>query len=159
VTKVDDATPPNTLAGASFQLINASSVVVQTCGPTTGNGICTFTNVHLGTYTVHESVTPTGYTTAADQQVTITAANAGQTVPLTLVDPRQFRIITIVCQEGTSPTLYPTSITLDNGQTLTSISSAQAAGLGLTDSQLCGIGGAAFVHQPAGPHALSMRIN
>jgi uncharacterized repeat protein (TIGR01451 family) len=84
VTKVDGAN--GGVAGASFELVNGSNQVVQTCGPTGSSGVCTFSGVGLGSYTVHESVTPTGYATAADQPVTVHASDAGNTIPLSFVD-------------------------------------------------------------------------
>lgn len=152
VLKVDDAPTPNHLSGASFQL-RQSGTTLQTC-TTDATGYCSFTSVGQGTYTIHESVTPVGYVTAPDQTATVTAGSAGQTLSYTFVDPRQFRIIAIVCQEGASNTLYPSQVTVD-GVTLPSIGSAPP---GVSVATLCSLGGAEFDHLRAGTHASSFRM-
>jgi hypothetical protein len=96
ITKTDDATPGNPLAGAEFTLYvdNApvggtrgaeDTITTQKC--TTGaTGVCTISNVFEGNYWVVETVTPAGHGTAADQTVTV-VANAE--VSVTFVNPRQ----------------------------------------------------------------------
>jgi uncharacterized surface anchored protein len=53
-------------------------------------GACSFQNVALGSYTVFETATPSGYETAPAQPVTVglgSAPSTGQTVGLTFADP------------------------------------------------------------------------
>jgi hypothetical protein len=96
ITKTDDATPGNPLAGAEFTLYkdnppiggtrgNEDTITTQKC-TTAANGECTITNVLQGEYWVVETVTPAGHETAADQHATVTADSQ---VSLTFVNPRQ----------------------------------------------------------------------
>ena len=94
--------------------------------------------------------TPSGYTTAAPQRITPTA---GQNVTLTFVDKREFKVITLVCQNSNN-SLYPSSVSLNKegsgSDTATSMSAAQLAafntahGTSITAAQLCDLTGAAF---------------
>lgn len=73
VTKKDAQTGV-TLAGAVYELLNATSSIVQT--QTTGaNGVATFANLQPGTYLVREKGAPQGYTVDVNnaQNVTVTA--------------------------------------------------------------------------------------
>ena len=73
VTKKDAQTGV-TLAGAVYELLNATSSIVQT--QTTGaNGVATFANLQPGTYLVREKGAPQGYTMDVNntQNVTVTA--------------------------------------------------------------------------------------
>jgi hypothetical protein len=84
----------------------------------------------------------TGYDTAAPQHATIglgSASGTGQTINLTFIDPRQHKIIVITCHEGTN-TLVGSSVTF-NGSTKTSITTPPA---GITQAQLCALGGASY---------------
>ncbi|HTE68171.1 MAG TPA: SpaA isopeptide-forming pilin-related protein, partial [Actinomycetes bacterium] len=95
ITKTDDATPGNPLAGAEFTLYKdidpiggtrgaEDTVTTQTC--TTGaDGTCEIPNVLPGQYWVVETVTPANHDTAADQHVTVTA---NEQVSVTFVDQR-----------------------------------------------------------------------
>ena len=98
VLKTDDATPPNVLAGAVFELRKdvaplggtpgAEDLTVATC-TTAATGICSFgNNILQGQYWVVETVAPTGHDLASPpyQLVNVTA---GGTVTVTFVDPRQ----------------------------------------------------------------------
>jgi hypothetical protein len=157
VTKTDDADPANALAGAEFTLYTDAAPVggtrdqtnpdpitspVKKC--TTGSaGTCDITNVAPGKYWVVETVTPAHYDTAPEQAITVglgSAAHQGDTVPVSLVDPRKHRVVVLVCHEGTD-TLYSRDVTV-GGVT------KQSLGAGpLTAAQqkaLCDTGGASF---------------
>ena len=62
----------------------------------------------------------------------------------TFIDPRKHRVIVVVCHEGTN-TLYSGSVTL-GGVTRSSISAVPAAlaAKGVTEADLCNLGGAQF---------------
>jgi hypothetical protein len=61
-------------------------------------------------------------------------------VNLTFTDPRQHKIIVITCHEGTN-TLIGSSVSLNGGTAKTSIATAPS---GVTQAQLCNLGGASF---------------
>jgi hypothetical protein len=96
ITKTDDASPANPLAGAEFTLYNDNApingargpedtITTQTC--TTGpDGTCEILNVLKGEYWVVETKTPPNHDTAADQHVTVVA---DEQVSLPFVNPRQ----------------------------------------------------------------------
>ena len=164
IRKRDDA--GNALAGAAFKVVrdaapqggapgSEDTSVVGTC--TTGStGECTVANVPLGRSWVIETSAPAGYDGAGPQNVTIglgPSPGVGQTVTLTFVDPRQHKIIVIVCHQGTN-TLHPSSVTVD-GETKTSLGTAPS---GLTQAQLCGLGGAAYTGKRHGTHPASIAI-
>jgi len=98
VIKNDDATPPNLLAGAQFNLVKDNPPVNEATGPgvedtvvascTTVNGVCDFAAVTNGEYWVVETVAPTGHELAnpAFQHVTVVADVQAS---VTFVDPRQ----------------------------------------------------------------------
>ena len=155
ILKVDDA--GTVMAGAVFTLHTdnggqvGSPVAGKSC--TTGaDGTCSITNIlPPGTYWVVETVTPAGYATAAPQQVTL-ALN--QTVELTFVNPRLFTIIVLVCDQSTGK-LYSSNVTLGGGEPKASLGAPPA---GLTDAQLCGLGGARYVDNQTGDYSVSVNI-
>jgi hypothetical protein len=161
VHKQDDATTPAALAGAVFTLYTDNAPVGGTRGgedtitsltcTTSATGDCSFTNVVPGNYWVVETTTPSGYTAAADQAVTVTA---GATVPLTFTDPRQFTVIVLVCRNADS-TLYPSTVTID-GVNKTSL--ATGGGGTTTDATLCALGGATYSPKGVGDHAGNVNI-
>lgn len=164
VHKQDDATTPAALAGAVFTLLktDGSALDAGTAGnvtcTTNATGDCSFQNVKPGTYLVRETTTPSGYATAADQTVTVTA---GQGVvssipspPLTFTDKREFTIIVLVCRNADS-TLYPSTVTID-GVNKTSL--ATGGGGATTDSTLCSLGGATYSPKDVGDHAGTVSI-
>src|SRR5919106_488597 len=95
ITKLDDATPPNPLAGAEFTLYEDNPPTGGSRGDediatnkscTTGaDGTCTIPGVLPGQYWVVETKTPANHDTAADQHVTV---NANEQISVTFVDPR-----------------------------------------------------------------------
>ncbi|MDQ4503186.1 prealbumin-like fold domain-containing protein [Sinomonas sp. ASV322] len=156
IHKQDDANPAVPLAGAVFTLLDpqgnplpAGTADSLTC-MTNASGNCSFTDVLPGSYLVRETTTPPGFTTAADQFVTVAP---GATVTLTFTNPRQFTIIVLVCKNADS-SLYPSQVTVD-GSTLTSLGAAPA---GLTSAQLCSLGGASFSPKAVGSHPASVLI-
>jgi hypothetical protein len=79
------------LNGAVFQLKTGSTVnytSLATSGTGSSAGVTCIDGVTPGSYTLHESTTPTGYATAADQTVTIaantTCAGTGSGAPLSV---------------------------------------------------------------------------
>ena len=140
ITKSDDA--GNLMQGVRFTLVGTSDggQPVNLDCITDVNGVCSFTGVPVGTYTLDEDATslPAGYSKDPNypQQVTITA---GGLVTRTATNPRTHKVIVIVCHEGTN-TLSATDVV--NGlSTKTSLASPPG---GITEAQLCGLGGASF---------------
>jgi hypothetical protein len=163
VLKTDDDSPASPLAGAVFTLYNDAAPVGGTFDPatdlavtpattcTTGtDGKCSFTQVLAGNYWVVETTTPAGHDTAAPQAVTLVG---GATVSLTFVDPRDFKIIVLVCKEADN-SLYSSTVTVDGVDK----SSLSAAPSGLTAAQLCGLGGAAYDDKSYGDHPANVNI-
>jgi hypothetical protein len=156
ILKVDDV--GTTLAGAKFTLFKDAAPVGGSVGTednvaatgvgtnpctTDSQGKCQFTTVPLGDYWVVETQGVTGYDTAAPQHVTIglgSAPGQGQTVSLTFTDPRQHKVIVITCHQGTD-TLIGSSVSLNGGAAKTTITAPPA---GITQAQLCNLGGASF---------------
>jgi formamidopyrimidine-DNA glycosylase len=110
ITKLDDATPPNPLAGAEFTLYEDNAptggtrgaedtITTKTC--TTGaDGTCEITNVLPGEYWVVETVTPTGHDSAADQHVTV---KSNEQVSVTFVNVRQLGSVKITKTDDDTP--------------------------------------------------------
>lgn len=150
IHKTDDA--GNALSGAGFTLYKDNSPVGGTRGSedtatsftctTDGSGDCSIANVPIGSYWVVETTVPANHARAADQATAITGG--GQTVSLTFVDPRLHRVIVLTCHDGTN-TLLGSSVTL-GGATRSSISAVPSslAAKGVTEADLCGLGGAQF---------------
>ena len=171
IKKTDDDDPANVLSGVGFTLYTDNTPVgpqvgvaghgtedtatTMTC--TTGSaGTCTISDIPPGRYWVVETTPKSGYATAADQAVNITAGYSNATTPLTFVDPRQFHVITLVCQNSDN-SLYPSSVTLDSS-TKTSLSASDLAafntanGTSLTADQLCSLQGARFGPKQTGTY-------
>ncbi len=153
------------LVGATFELyrdnggtpnvLDATDTLVDTQGPTGANGRVSFTNVLPGVqYIVHESITPAGHETAADQLITPAAGDQDAAVELTFVDVRKFTIIVLVCKESNN-TLYPSTVTVD-GADKTSL--ATGGGGTITDAQLCALGGASYSGKHTGNHPGNVNI-
>jgi Prealbumin-like fold domain len=110
ITKLDDATPPNPLAGAEFTLYEDNAPIGGTRGTedtittkkcTTGtDGTCEILDVVPGEYWVVETVTPTGHDSAADQHVTV---KANEQVSVTFVNVRQLGSVKITKTDDASP--------------------------------------------------------
>lgn len=163
ILKTDDDSPVSALQGAVFTLYNDAAPVGGTFDPatdlavtpattcTTGaDGKCSFTQVLVGNYWVVETTTPAGHETAAPQAVTLVG---GTNVSLTFVDPRDFKIIVLVCKDADN-SLYPSTVTVDGVDK----SSLGAAPSGITAATLCGLGGAAYDNKSFGNHPANVNI-
>ena len=139
VLKKDDtgAAVPNAVF-TLYSGANTSGTVVGTC-TTDATGVCLppFTSLAPGTYTIDETVTPTGYAKDASLPLTFTVAR-GETKNLEFTNPRTFKVIVLVCRESDS-TLYPSPVTIDGQAAGSTLSSAQATTAGLSEAALCGI--------------------
>jgi hypothetical protein len=158
VDKVDDDSPANPVAGATFVLYNdvdnsntfnaGDTNTGKSCVATATVGSCEFTGLAPGEYVAVETVAPTGYdlpTLAADRQRAFTiavAAGGDNSQSITFTDPRKFKVITIVCRESSPNTMYPSSVTFD-GSLKTSAAAADLPA-GVTAAQACAIGGASY---------------
>lgn len=162
VHKQDDAGAP--MAGAVFTLYAdvspfggtkgaGDTVSLGTC-QTAASGDCSFSSVQLGQYWVVETTTPAGYGTAADQHVVL--STGGQTVSLTFVDARHFKVIVLVCQEGANA-LYASNVKFDGSATPTTNNSLGTSTTP-TEAQLCGLGGATLSGVTTGNHSAAVSI-
>jgi hypothetical protein len=114
------STPPQTSHGPEDSATN------RTC-TTDASGNCTIPSVPPGQYWVVETAPP-GFDAAPDQPLIITSSGAD--VTFTFVDT-SFHVVVYVCRNRNN-TLYPSTV-----DAKTSISAAQLAGTGLTESALC----------------------
>lgn len=85
VTKKDAGTGA-ALAGATFEVVNASGTVVATA-KTGADGTAVFENLQAGTYTIRETSAPTGYALSVPNTQSLTVA-AGQTVNATFTNEK-----------------------------------------------------------------------
>ncbi|MBT2520011.1 prealbumin-like fold domain-containing protein [Arthrobacter sp. ISL-28] len=160
VVKQDDASPASALQGAVFTLYNdlapvgtalgkEDTATPQTC--TTGaDGKCSFIDVDNGNYWVVETTTPAGHVTADPQQAIL---GTGGTVTLTFIDPRDFKVVVLVCKEADN-SLYSSKVKVDGVEKY----SLAAAPSGLTAAQLCGLEGAAYDDKGLGVHPAEVNI-
>lgn len=185
ILKQDDA--GNAVNGATFKLYvdavpvggskGAGDTTEQATCTTSGTGAdagkCSMSNVPLGEYWLEETAVPSGYSTGTISpggtnpvHVSVglgTSSGQGQTLSYTATNPRQHRMIVLVCHEGTN-TLYSSTVDLDGnlattGDQKNSLSSVPS-GLStknVTQSELCSLGGAQFDALPHG--ALTPRAN
>ena len=73
------------LSGVGFEIKQGDTVVGS--GSTNSSGVLCVGSLPLGTYTVHESAAPTGYSAAADQTAVVTAGTcATGSIPKSFVD-------------------------------------------------------------------------
>jgi hypothetical protein len=162
IHKQDDANPSNPLQGAVFTLFvdNAplggaaphgaeDTATTKTC-TTAANGDCSITDIVPGRYWVVETTGVSGHGTAADQNVVV---GAGANISLTFVNPRQHVVIVLVCHEGTN-TLAASQVT----RGATSVNSLSSPPSGLTEAQLCALGGARFGGLAHGNQALTVNV-
>jgi hypothetical protein len=144
ITAYVDAPPlntPTTGPGAEDTTVAGSCTTATAAqvaaDPTLSLGTCTIASLQLGAYWLVETTTPTGYSTAPPVRVVLDTA--GATVDRTFVDPRQFKIITLVCKVADS-SLYSSGVVYNGGTSQSSLS-----GVGLTPEQqaaICATGGA-----------------
>lgn len=85
ITKTDAGTGA-ALAGATFEVVNASGTVVATAKTGTG-GTAFLENLQAGTYTIRETSAPTGYTLSVPNTQSLTVA-AGQTANATFANEK-----------------------------------------------------------------------
>ena len=85
ITKTDAGTGA-ALAGATFEVVNASGTVVATA-KTGADGTAVFENLQAGTYTIRETSAPTGYTLSVPNTQSLTVA-AGQTANATFANEK-----------------------------------------------------------------------
>lgn len=148
ITKTDDATPANAVAGAGFTLYTDngttpsqydagdSAVTGATC-TTDADGECTITEVPWGTYWLVETTTPTGYNGAAAISVTITKDN--RDITQTVVNAALFKVITLVCDN--TDTLVAGTVSYDGGSDQTTVTAVGE----LSDADLCAIASGVLV--------------
>ena len=153
IKKADDLGNP--LAGAVFTLFrdfaplgpgtprgNEDTITSFSC-TTAANGICTITNiVPAGAFWVVETTTPPGYTTAAERHIVLTLGQNADITAQPFVNPRQHKIIVLVCHQGTN-TLAASDVTIDGTQK-TSLANGATLPDGVSEAELCGLGGAAY---------------
>jgi hypothetical protein len=162
IHKQDDAGAP--LAGAMFTLYTnvspftaprgAGDVATSSTCTTSASGNCSIASVPLGQYWVVETTTPPGYTTAADQAVNL--STGGQTVSLTFVDNRLFKVIVLVCQQSNNE-LYASNVKFDGSSTPTTNNSLGTSSTP-TEAQLCALGGATLSNVTNGSHSAAIVI-
>ncbi|UTW12195.1 MSCRAMM family protein [Marinobacterium rhizophilum] len=111
ILKKDDAEPPNLLSGAEFTLYNDTGLVGtyedgvdsstgKTC-TTNASGVCSISNIlPPGNYCLVETITPSGYTTADPQCVSL---SLNDTVNLTFIDPRQAATVNVLKKDDAEP--------------------------------------------------------
>jgi Prealbumin-like fold domain len=168
ITKVDDAGAA--VNGATFQLYSpqgisngaptGNAVSGKSC-QTAGAGTCTISNVTPGLYTIDETVVPSGYAKDPNYPQNITVTN-GTTLNLNAADPRQFKVIVLVCKK-TDNTLYASKVSFDGDAVPASANSLGSPPSGLTNAQLCGLGGAVHdnvpkAHTGGADHTSTIRI-
>lgn len=142
ITKTDDDTPANPVAGAAFALYNddgttadaydASDTLVTgaTC-TTDADGECTISDVPWGTYWLVETTTPAGYNGADAVEVTITKDS--RDISQTIVNAALFKVITLVCDN--TDTLVAGTVSYDGGDDQTTVTQVGD----LDDADLCAI--------------------
>lgn len=166
VHKQDDDNPANPLSGVVFTLYTDNSpkggsrgaedtATSFTC--TTGsNGDCTISNIlPAGDYWVVETTGKSGYAGAGDKHVTLALGQNADITSTPFVDPRNFKVIIIVCQESNG-TLYPTPITIDGTSAGNSLSAAQLGSL--SESGVCGITAGSAGGKQYGSHSATANI-
>jgi peptidyl-tRNA hydrolase len=120
------------------------------------------TGLVLGKYTVQETLAPPGYAkddTIKNATLDLSDLPASATFDLgDFVNEQLFRLIVITCNESVDQ-LVDSEVTL-NGSTTDSITSVPAhlAGKGVTQSDLCHIGGAAYGSLDAGTYTPGVEL-
>ena len=155
--KEDDA--GNLMKDIKFTVKSKVGTSVDTSCTTDATGECTVGNLPLATYTVDEdaSTLPSGYSKDSTFPKDVSVTSDGQVVTVNATNPRTHRVIVIVCHEGTN-SLY--GVTVSGGTDKTSISAVPSAldTKGVTEADLCGIGGASFGGLGHGDKALTAKI-
>ncbi|MFL5732398.1 MAG: collagen binding domain-containing protein [Chloroflexia bacterium] len=150
----------NPLQGAVFTLFTdnaplagppphgAEDTATATTCTTGATGDCSMTNLIPGQYWIVETAGVIGYALAPDQNVILTA---GQTRSLTFVDPRNFKVIVLVCQESNNH-LYASRITVD-GEVKVSLPAGSAG-----ESLCSATTGATYGSKQTGNHPANVEI-
>jgi uncharacterized repeat protein (TIGR01451 family) len=129
--KVDNHTPPNALAGATFGLYANSTAIGTPFASCTSaaDGTCTFDSVPPGDYSVKETEAPAGY--SPDPSVRTLTVGFHETVDLTtaFVDPRDTGFIHVIkqLQDGEQHVVVPVDAHALDGTTFVA-SNAEATG-------------------------------
>ena len=170
ISKTDDATPAAPLLGSTFTAYrdvaplstgaaagaeDLAGTAAGSCPPTGSPATCTIASLPLGSYWVLETTTPEGYSTAAPQRITLAAS--GVQVNVFFVDPRLFKVITLVCKVA-DDSLYQASVAYNGG----SVQNTLTGGTVARQEDLCNLGGATTtVNKSAAgaPHASTIAIN
>jgi uncharacterized surface anchored protein len=165
IHKQDDDSPANPLSGVGFTLYTDNSpkagsrgaedtVTTFTC-TTNSSGDCTVSNIlPAGDYWVVETTGKAGYTTAADQRVTLSLGQNADITSTPFVDPRNFKVIVVVCRQSDS-TLYSSPVTIDGTSAGSSLATAPA---NVDEATLCGVTAGAAGGKQYGPHTAGANI-
>jgi hypothetical protein len=152
IVKQDDA--GTLLAGASFKVykddgdgvaeLGGQDVQIGSECTTTsdGTGNCTFSNLFFGSYWVDETVTPSGYDGDANDPRLVSVPNTTQ-VTVTYTNPREHKVIVLVCHTGTN-TLAASDVYAGANDTTPDGTTLSAAPAGITEAQLCALTGGTF---------------
>ena len=162
IVKKDDA--GNFLAGAKFKIYKDDGDEVAELGAgdtlvgsecetsSNGTGTCTFSNLFFGKYWVDETFTPAGYDSMSPDPTLVNVPDTTQVV-VNLTNPREHKVIVIVCHTGTN-TLAASDVT-DGTTPTTSLSSAPT---GMSESDLCSLGGATYAGLSHGNKSLTVNV-
>jgi Prealbumin-like fold domain len=155
----------NALAGAVFTLFvdnapldgpaphgTGDTATTKTC-TTDLTGNCTIADVVPGQYWVVETTGVPNHGLAPDQNVII---GAGTTLSLTFVNPRLHTVIVLVCHEGTN-TLAASDV-VNGSSSATSLAEGATLPDGVSEADLCGLGGARFAGKPHGTKSLTVDV-
>jgi hypothetical protein len=149
----------NLMKDVKFTVKSKVGTAIDTSCTTDATGECTVGNLPLATYTVDEDALtlPSGYSKDSTFPKDVSVTSDGQVVTVNATNPRTHRVIVIVCHEGTN-SLY--GVTVSGGTDKTSISAVPSAldTKGVTEADLCGIGGASFDGLGHGDKALTAKI-
>jgi hypothetical protein len=139
--------------------LSGTDPFLKYCLPTATIGQCTFSTVFPGTYALAELQTPDGYAKSSDMPKFITVALGDEDSDhvYTVTDPRKFKVITLVCVKSTDQ-LYGSSVTYDSGSAQTSLKHNATLPDGVSESELCGLGGATHDNVGTGSHSSSISI-
>jgi uncharacterized surface anchored protein len=158
ITKTDDA--GNLLNDITFTA-SQGGLAAGSCttglDPQDPDGECTISDLNVGTYQVSEGALPMGYSADPDFPVTV-QVTSNQVTEVEAENPRQHKIITIVCHEGNFE-LHSSNATLGSTTvaTMSAVPSALQAKT-VTEQDLCGITVGTFDHQSHGTKAVSVAI-
>ena len=154
-------------APASFDAVtppgSACQSVTDNQGPDADNdpGELQLNGLILGRYTIAETQAPAGYQKDDTiHTVELTIANPSNAAsPPTFVNVRLFRLIVLTCNQATNELVKSQADVTINGQVVSKDTLAAGDNLGgLTQAQLCGIGGARYGDLRAGTYQGSVQI-